>query len=78
MEHPEEGMSMKTLDVIVAVLLLIGGLNWGLIGFFNFNVVAAVFGEMTAISRLIYCVIGVSALYQIFQWNSVQKRKKSR
>jgi len=69
---------MKTLDVIVAVLLIIGGLNWGLIGFFNFNFVGMVFGQMTAISRLIYCLVGVSALYQIFQWNSVQKRKKKR
>jgi len=69
---------MKTLDVIVAVLLIIGGLNWGLVGFFDFNFVGMVFGHMSAITRLIYCLVGVSALYQIFQWNSVQKRKKKR
>jgi len=46
---------MKVLDVIVSVLLLIGALNWGLIGFFGFNLVAAIFGEAEAISRVIYC-----------------------
>jgi len=67
---------MKTLDAIVIVLLVIGGLNWGLVGFFNFDFVATVFGQMSAMSRLVYCLIGVSALYQIFQWKGTQKRSK--
>ncbi len=67
---------MRTLDVIVAVLLVIGGLNWGLIGFFNFDLIATIFGHMSALTRLIYCVVGLSALYQIFQWKAIQKRWK--
>lgn len=56
---------MKVLDVIVTVLLLIGALNWGLIGFFGFNLVAAIFGEAGVIGRLLYVVIGLAALYEI-------------
>lgn len=67
---------MRTLDVIVAVLLVIGGLNWGLIGFFDFDLVATIFGPMSALTRLIYCLVGLSALYQIFQWKAIQKRWK--
>jgi uncharacterized protein len=55
---------MKTIDVITFVLVIIGALNWGLIGLFNFNLVAAIFGPMTAISRLIYILVGISAIYQ--------------
>jgi len=54
-----------TLDWIATVLLIIGGLNWGLIGFFSFDLVAAIFGEMTFMTRLIYDLVGVSAIYFI-------------
>ena len=57
---------MKVLDVVVAVLLIIGGINWGLIGFFNFNLVTAIFGEATAASRVVYALVGLSALYDVF------------
>jgi len=67
---------MKTLDVIVTILLVIGGLNWGLIGFFNFDLIGTVFGEMSAFTRLIFCLVGVSALYQIFQYKAIQQRWK--
>lgn len=67
---------MKTLDVIVAILLVIGGLNWGLVGFFDFDLVGTIFGEMSAFTRLIYSLVGISALYQIFQWKAIQKRWK--
>ncbi len=67
---------MKTLDVIVTILLVIGGLNWGLIGFFNFDLIGTIFGHMSAFTRLIYCLVGVSALYQIFQWKAIQQRWK--
>ncbi|MBM3207234.1 MAG: DUF378 domain-containing protein [Chlamydiae bacterium] len=67
---------MKKLDVIVAILLVIGGLNWGLVGLFEFDLVATIFGKMSALSRLIYAVVGLSAVYQIFQWKAIQKRWK--
>lgn len=56
---------MKVLDIVVTVLLLIGAINWGLIGFFEFNLVAAIFGEGGAMSRVIYSLVGLSALYEI-------------
>mgnify|MGYP001263464552 CR=1 FL=1 len=56
---------MKMVDIIVAVLLIIGGLNWGLIGFFRFDLVAAIFGEMTFLARLIYIIVGLAALYEV-------------
>ncbi len=59
-------MAMNTLDWIAFVLIIIGGLNWGLVGFFNFNLVAAIFGELSAISRIVYGLVGVAALYGIF------------
>jgi uncharacterized membrane protein YuzA (DUF378 family) len=56
---------MKVLDVVVTALLLIGALNWGLVGFFGFNLVTALFGEAAVIGRLIYAVVGLAALYEI-------------
>jgi uncharacterized membrane protein YuzA (DUF378 family) len=56
---------MKVLDIVVSVLLLIGALNWGLVGFFDFNLVAALFGEAGVLTRVIYAVVGLSALYEI-------------
>jgi uncharacterized membrane protein YuzA (DUF378 family) len=64
---------MKRLDVLAAVLLVIGGLNWGLVGTFGFDLVAALFGN-NALSNLVYSVVGLSALYQIIQLGGIQRR----
>jgi uncharacterized membrane protein YuzA (DUF378 family) len=53
---------MKTLYWITLILLVVGGLNWLLVGLFDFDLVAAVFGEMSALSRLVYVVVGLSAI----------------
>lgn len=58
-------MRSKFFDTIALILLIIGGINWGLIGFFRFDVVAFLFGEMTWISRVVYALVGISALYAI-------------
>jgi len=58
-------MKMSTLDWIAMLLLIIGGLNWGLIGLFEFDLVAAIFGDMTTLSRIVYTLVGVSGLYGI-------------
>ncbi|MBU3896096.1 DUF378 domain-containing protein [Patescibacteria group bacterium] len=50
----------KSLGVIALTLVIIGALNWGLVGFFNYDLVAAIFGEMSAISRVVYVVVGLS------------------
>jgi len=65
---------MRTLDVIVAILLIIGGLNWGLVGVFNFDLVAAIFGRAAAISRIVYTVVGLCALYWIVEWSAINRR----
>ena len=56
---------MKVIDKIALVLIIIGAINWGLIGIFNFNLVAAIFGDMTIISRIVYGLVGVSGLWGI-------------
>lgn len=68
---------MKTLDVIAAILLVIGGLNWGLVGLFGFNLVEFLFGELPAIVRLVYILVGLSAVYQGLQWKAIQNRWKA-
>lgn len=62
---------MKTLDVIAAVVLVIGGLNWGLVGVFDWDFVAALVGEL---GRAIYVLVGLAALYQALSWREIQKR----
>lgn len=56
---------MKIIDKIALVLIIIGAINWGLIGLFNFNLVATIFGDMTIISRIIYGLVGLSGLWGI-------------
>lgn len=56
---------MKIIDKIALALVIIGAINWGLIGFFNFNLVEMIFGNMTVISRIIYALVGVSGLWAI-------------
>jgi hypothetical protein len=56
---------MKTLDVLATILIVIGGLNWGLWGIFQFDLVAAIFGGNTAVlSRIVYTLVGVAAAYR--------------
>ncbi len=55
----------STLGKVAYILVIIGGLNWGLVGAFNFNLVDAIFG-MGTISMLIYILVGLSAVYMIF------------
>jgi len=69
---------MKVLDIIVTVLLLIGGLNWGLVGFFDYNLITTFFGETAVWGRWFYALIGLSALYEVgsfaFGYKAVQHR----
>ena len=56
---------MKTIDYIVLILVIIGAINWGLVGFFGLDLVAFLFGSMSVLSRIIYAVIGICGLYAI-------------
>ena len=57
---------MNLLDWITLILVVVGGINWGLIGFFNFDLVSAIFGSMTLITRIIFALVGLSAIYVAF------------
>ena len=57
---------MKTLNILTLILLIIGGINWGLVGLFQFDLVAAVFGgQAAALARVVYVLVGLSALWQL-------------
>ncbi len=56
----------NAIDWIAMVLMIVGGLNWGLVGLFNFDLVAALFGTQSALSRIVYVLVGLSALYSIY------------
>lgn len=56
---------MKILNIISLALIIIGAVNWGLLGFFQFDLVAAIFGDMSVFSRVIYSLIGICGLYSI-------------
>lgn len=56
---------MKVIDIIALVLIIIGAINWGLIGIFNFNLVEAIFGGLSIITRIIYILVGISGLWGI-------------
>lgn len=58
-------MKVRTIDILVLTLVIVGALNWGLIGFFRFDLVTALFGNLTILSRLVYGIIGVSGIYAI-------------
>ena len=59
-------MRINGLDWLSYVLVIIGGLNWGLVGLFNFNLVDELFGVQSAISTIIYVLVGLSAVYLVF------------
>ncbi len=56
-------MHLSPLDWLMLVLLVIGGLNWGLVGLFQYDLVATIFGTGTTVANIVYVVVGVSALY---------------
>jgi uncharacterized protein len=56
---------MRIVNTITLALLIVGGVNWGLVGLFGFDLVATLFGEMSALSRLVYTIVGTCALWQL-------------
>lgn len=64
---------MNFLRYTAYILTLIGALNWGLIGIFNFDLVAAIFGDMTVMTRILYSVVGVSAIITALTMNHCER-----
>lgn len=56
---------MRILDTIALILIIVGGINWGLIGFFQYNLVGSLFGDFSALTRIIYALVGIASLYSI-------------
>ncbi len=56
---------MRILKIISFILVIIGALNWGLVGLFNFNLVSAVLGDMTFLSRTVYILVGLAAIVSL-------------
>jgi hypothetical protein len=69
---------MKKLDVVAAVLVVVGALNWGLVAVAHFDLVAAVFGmkfgEVSLLSGIVYGLVGLAGLYQGLGWKGIQQR----
>lgn len=68
-----EGRGLTVAGTIALVLLIIGGLNWALVGLFNFDLVAALFGDMTTLSRIVYVLVGVAALIGLTLFRRVSR-----
>jgi uncharacterized protein len=59
-------MKLNAVDWVALVLVIVGGVNWGLIGFCKFDLVAQIFGDMSALSRIVYALVGLSAVYLVY------------
>ena len=58
---------------LTMILVIIGAINWGLVGIFNFDLVGAIFGNMSALSRIIYSLVGIAAIYLLFITPEINK-----
>ncbi len=65
---------LSTLDWLALILLIVGGLNWLLVGLFNFDLVASIFGSMSTVSNIVYVVVGLATVYVIFLSGKLMKK----
>lgn len=65
---------LSAIDWVALILVVIGGLNWGLIGVFGFDLVAAIFGQMSALGRIVYVIVGLAAI-KVILIMALQSRK---
>ena len=66
-------MKINILDWVSIVLVIVGGLNWGLVGAFKFDLVATIFGDMSSLSRIVYVLVGLAAIYLIYTATKLAK-----
>ncbi|MBU1557595.1 DUF378 domain-containing protein [Patescibacteria group bacterium] len=59
--------NLGSIGWVSLILLVVGGLNWGLVGLFGFDLVATIFGEMTMLSRAVYVLVGISSIYVLIK-----------
>jgi hypothetical protein len=58
-------MKMSVVEWVAFILVIVGAINWGLVGLFSFDLVATLFGDMSVISRIVYVLVGISAVYLV-------------
>ena len=73
---------MKSLDILAIILLIVGGLNWGLVAIANFDLVAMItgaggFGEKNALGVVVYALVGLAAVYLALAWKGMHRRAES-
>lgn len=67
-------MKLNVVDIIALILVIVGGVNWGLVGLADVDVVAALFGDMSAVSRVVYVLVGLAAVYLAVMTMKLEKR----
>ena len=70
-------MNTNWLDYTLLTLVIIGAINWGLIGFFRFDLVAFIFGDMSWLTRIIYAIVGIGRLYLISLFGRIRSMSQS-
>jgi len=65
---------LNVLDWVALVLVIVGGLNWALVGLFSFDLVATIFGDMSVLSRIVYVLVGLSAVYMLVVSGKLAKK----
>ncbi len=70
-------MSTKGIDYTILTIAIIGAINWGLIGFFRFDLVAFLFGDMSLLSRIVYGLVGIAGLYLISAYGRIQSADRA-
>lgn len=74
----EHRNKLSAITWVAIVLTVIGAINWGLVGLFEFNVVAAIFGPMTALTRIIYVLVGLAGIYLIIDTARLREEHRPR
>ncbi len=65
---------LNALDWVALILVIVGGLNWALVGLFSFDLVATIFGDMSVLSRIVYVLVGLSAVYVLASLGKLAKK----
>lgn len=68
---------MKFLSTTALVLVVIGALNWGLVGFFDYNLVDSIFGVGSALARVVYALVGLAGLWVLVDWGMKSSKKEA-
>ncbi|MDR2940203.1 MAG: DUF378 domain-containing protein [Clostridiales bacterium] len=69
-------MRSKGFDYAALTLIIIGAINWGLVGFFRFDLIATLFGEATMLSRIIYALVGLAGLYALTMYSRLDNSNR--